>query len=107
MTQRLKFVLGRIENIVGKGENAGYQHFLLFPQCFQTRSFPEQYRRQSNIDDKIIVTQRLKFVLGRIENIVGKGENAGYQHFLLFPQCFQKRSFPGVFKVGIVWEWVK
>ena len=23
------------------------------------------------------------------ENIVGKGENAGYQHFLLFPQCFQ------------------
>ena len=28
----------------------------------------------------------------RIENIVGKGENAGYQHFLLFPQCFQKAS---------------
>ena len=24
------------------------------------------------------------------ENIVGKGENAGSQHFLLFPQCFQK-----------------
>ena len=22
------------------------------------------------------------------ENIVGKGENAGYQHFLLFSQCF-------------------
>ena len=22
------------------------------------------------------------------ENIEGKGENAGYQHFLLFPQCF-------------------
>ena len=27
------------------------------------------------------------------ENIVGKGENAGYQHFLLFPQYFQ-RVFP-------------
>ena len=26
----------------------------------------------------------------RVENIVGKGENAGYQHFLLFTQCFQK-----------------
>ena len=26
----------REENIVGKGENAGYQHFLLFPQCFLT-----------------------------------------------------------------------
>ena len=22
------------------------------------------------------------------ENIVGKGENVGYQHFLLFPRCF-------------------
>ena len=22
------------------------------------------------------------------ENIVGKGENTGNQHFLLFPQCF-------------------
>ena len=28
------------ENIVGKGENAGNQHFLLFPQCFLV--FPEQ-----------------------------------------------------------------
>ena len=23
-----------------------------------------------------------------LENPVGKGENAGYQHFLLFPHCF-------------------
>ena len=27
------------------------------------------------------------------ENIMGKGENAGNQHFLLFPQCFQKVFF--------------
>ena len=33
------------------------------------------------------------------ENIVGKGENAGYQHFHLFPQCFQKSSFSGSLKV--------
>ena len=46
-------------------------------------------------DDKMNVTQKLNFVLGRVENIVGKGENAGYQHFLLFPQCFQKLSFSG------------
>ena len=38
----------------------------------------------------------------RVENIVGKGENAGNQHFLLFPQCFQKASFLGLLKVGIV-----
>ena len=29
------------------------------------------------------------FVHDQVEKIVGKGENAGYQHFLLFPQCFQ------------------
>ena len=33
-----------------------------------------------------------------------KGENAGYHHFLIFSECFQKLSFPGVLKVGIVWE---
>ena len=48
-------------------------------------------------DKKIKVTDKLKFVLGRLKNIVGKGENADFQHFLLFPQFFQKVSF---FKVG-------
>ena len=38
----------------------------------------------------------------RVENIVGKGENAGHQHFLLFPQCFENAFFP-VSKVVIVW----
>ena len=38
-----------------------------------------------------------------VENIVGKGGNAGNQHFLLFQQCFQKASFPKLLKVGIVW----
>ena len=36
----------------------------------------------------------LMSVYDKAENIVGKGENAGYQHFLLFPQCFEKASFP-------------
>ena len=27
-----------------------------------------------------------------VENIVGKGEIARYEQFLLFPQCFQKQS---------------
>ena len=55
-------------------------------------------------DDKIYVTQKLKFVLGQVENIVGKGENAGYQHFLLFPRCFQKPCWSGALKIGIVGE---
>ena len=53
------------------------------------------------------MTEKLKLVLKRVENIVGKGENADYQHFLLFLQCFQKASFQGPLKVGIVWEKVK
>ena len=32
---------------------------------------------------------------------MGKGENSGYQHFLLFPQCFEKASFSGSLKVRI------
>ena len=42
-------------------------------------------------------------LLDRLENIVGKGENAVLQHLLLFPQCFQKTSFPGILNVRIVW----
>ena len=42
------------------------------------------------VDDKLDVTENIKVVVHRIENIAGKEENAGYQHFLLFPQCLQK-----------------
>ena len=49
------------------------------------------------------MVKNVKFVLVRVENIVEKGENAGYQHILLFPQCFQKTSFQGSLKVEIVW----
>ena len=55
--------------------------------------------------DKINATANLKFVLGRVENIVGKGENAGYQHLVIFPQCFLNTS--SSLKVGIVWKRVK
>ena len=37
-------------------------------------------------------------VFDSVANIVGKGENAGYQHFLLFPQCFEKASIPDTSK---------
>ena len=48
--------------------------------------------------DETTVNEQLKFGLGKVENIEGKGENAGYQHFLLFPLCFQKASFLGCLK---------
>ena len=55
-------------------------------------------------DDRLKMAEIAELVLGRVKNIVGKGENAGYQHFLLFPQCFQKFPFPGSLKTTlIVW----
>ena len=43
------------------------------------------------------------FVLDRVENIVGKGENAGYKHFLPFPHCFPRPSSLGSLKVEMMW----
>ena len=48
------------------------------------------------------MARQLKLLLGRVENIVEKGENAGYQHFLLFPKCLRKTSFSRQLKVEIV-----
>ena len=49
----------------------------------------------------------VQFFFDRVEIIVGKGENVGYQHFLLFPKCFQKLSLSGLLKPMIVWYRVK
>ena len=54
-------------------------------------------------DDKINEIKKLKFAFERVENTGGKRENTAYLHFLLFAQCFQKPSFSGLLKVGIVW----
>ena len=35
-----------------------------------------------------------ELVSEKVENIVGKGESAGNQHFLCFPQGFQKGFLP-------------
>ena len=55
---------------------------------FPNNKISDRSKLKAFADDKIDVTENLKFILGRVENIAGKGENAGYQHFLLFPQCF-------------------
>ena len=49
--------------------------------CFQT----------SNME--LMLAKVMVLAFERVENIVGKGENAAYKHFLLFSQCFQKPSF--------------
>ena len=55
-----------------------------------------------NADYKLNVCKMTISLFDRVENTVRKGENAGYQHFLLFPQCFPKQSFLHLLKVGIV-----
>ena len=54
-------------------------------QSFRPVQIESIYRQQN--------TCNLIPVLEWLENIVGKGENAGYQHFPLFPLCFQSASF--------------
>ena len=39
-------------------------------------------------DGNLNVARMETFIVDRVENIVQKGENAGYRHILLFPQCF-------------------
>ena len=83
---------------MGKGGNAGNQHFLLSPQCFQEssqsgllrfaivwqwiNSLPndkilDRSKLKAFADNKINMNEKLKFVLETVENVVGKGENAG------------------------------
>ena len=40
------------------------------------------------------MSKMMEFILHREGNIPGKGENADSQHFLLYPQSFQKVVFP-------------
>ena len=93
------------ENTMRKGEIALYQQFLLFPKCFKnfnckyvkTRACLGKGKVLSNLktftNDKSNVTQNMKFCISYGGKIVGNGENAAYQHFLL--PCFQQASPQG------------
>ena len=88
VTKELKFVLGREENIMGKGEND---------------KILNETKLKAVADNKSNVARMTIALFDRVENTVGKGENADCQHFLHFPQYFQKASFLEVIKVGIMW----
>ena len=53
-------------------------------------------------DNNFSVVQMKHFLFDKKKNIVVKGENAGCQHFLTFPQSFQKVSFMGSLRFGIM-----
>ena len=54
-------------------------------------------------DNKINVAEMMISFPDRVENIVGKGGNAGYQHFSPFPTMFSKALF---FRVVKSWDCV-
>ena len=87
--------LVKTKDCIAKGFNSSPNNNIL--ECFKLKAL-------NFADDNINVTETIKFVLGWIENTAGKGENAGYQHFLLFPQCFQKASFSRSLNLGLVWQ---
>ena len=46
------------------------------------------FKLKAFADGKINVTKKLKFLFGRVQNFLGKGENASYPHVCLFLHCF-------------------
>ena len=69
------------ENIVEKGENAGNQHFLLFPQCFP--SYPEQILPCGSLL-KFVICKCLQFGLG--SNILSFGKELTKQQYFRLSQ---------------------
>ena len=111
----------QVENTVGKEEIARYEQFFLFPQCFQKACFPgaskgvivwewvnslphdkilDWSKLKAFADDNINVTESLKFVLRRLENIVGKEKMLVTSIFFF---SLQLASHTGTLKVMIVW----
>ena len=73
-------------------QNLYRSNFLLNKQS------PDFLRLKGFADIKANLIQMIEFLFKSIENIVGKGENAGNQYFLLFPTMFSKGFFPRVIK---------
>ena len=80
------------ENIVRKEGNADFN-------SLQKNKILDYAKFKAFADVNMTVTKNLKIILGSVENFDGNGENAGHQHFLLFPPCFQKASFQESLKV--------
>ena len=54
-------------------------------------------------EDKLNAVKMVISLFDRIENTMGKGKNADYQHFFLCLQCYPKLSSLVSIKLGIVW----
>ena len=70
---------------------------------YQAKKNLDETKLKAFADNKLNVAKMTIALFDRIENTVEKGENAGYQHFLLFLQFFPKSSSFRSLIVGIVW----
>ena len=86
--------------LFGKGLNHSIHYIIVDPwNAFSLTTLPNDKILDWSIlkayaDDKINVAEKWKTWAGKSRKLCGKEkENAGYQHFHLFPQCFQKDFF--------------
>ena len=70
-------------------------HFNSLPN----KNIVDQSKIRAFADIIIEGKKEMKFDLGRVENIVEKGKNAGNRYFLLNPQGFQNPTSLGIFLV--------
>ena len=73
---------------------------IISPNYLRTTKF-DWFKLKAVTDDISDAVKLSSSVIDSVENIVGDGENAGYQDFLHFPRSFQKASCSGLIKVGI------
>ena len=73
------------------GEVVSYNYLLLSEYCLQEFNplTDDKILALSKLkacgDDNLSVAEIVLYLFERVKNIFGKGENAVYQHFLLFP----------------------
>ena len=73
------FLLGVVKN----------QSCMVKSSLFTTNKILDFSKLKAFTDNKINVTQKLKFVSGRVQNNLGKEENAYYQHFSFSDNVFK------------------
>ena len=78
-----------------------YKTFLPF-NTLPNYKFLDMSKLEAIADEILNVAEMTISLCCLVENSVGNGENAGDQHFLLFPWCFPKPSLLELLKVWIV-----
>ena len=106
-----KFTFGKKESTGGNGKKMLISAFSPFQTMYSKICFTLKWLKYKILDmaklkafadDIEHITQVMIFIFDMVENIVGKGETAVYQHFFPFLQCFQKAFLSRSVKVGIV-----